>query len=181
MKSIYFIRHGEAEHNIGYLKKGEEAYFSNEFINSSLTENGKNQCNIVKNNNLQVDVVFTSSLKRTLQTTDIIFTHKNIPIIVLDELRECNYNHPCNRREERSKIEKEFPNFITENITEKDEWFIKGDPYNRFDKLTEYLKNTSYTKIGVVSHESYLKEYLLTIGYKKNTKIKNCDVICMEI
>lgn len=181
MKTVYFIRHGEADHNIGFSKFGESAYYSKKYVNSSLTRNGKKQCQKVLNKQLDVEYVYTSPLKRTLQTTEIIFGKSNIPIIVLDELRECNYDHPCNGRKTKQQIQEQFPEYNTKNLCEYDEWFVKGDPYNRCEKLTQYIKTCPASKIAVISHASFLRHYLGTIGWTQDKEIQNCDVICIKL
>lgn len=87
--NIYVARHGEATHNTAML---------NLYRDTSLTSDGKKQANnvyeFILNNNINIDYVFSSNLKRTRQTVsyiknDNILTDK---IIVLPCAHELHYN-----------------------------------------------------------------------------------------
>lgn len=82
---IIFVRHGEAEGNYERIFHG--------ITNSELTEKGKKQAEKVaqrlKNEN--IDIIYSSSLKRAFDTAKYIAGAKNIDnIIVKDELVEIN-------------------------------------------------------------------------------------------
>ena len=68
--SLYFVRHGHADHNAAVEKYGEYAYWDPVYTNARLTEKGimqsKNLNNFFKDNN--PDIVFSSSLRRCLET-----------------------------------------------------------------------------------------------------------------
>src|SRR5579872_3226060 len=108
-KTIYFIRHGQAEHNVGASQYGEKAYFDKKYINAKLTDLGIDQCKNVTKLNLDVDIVYTSPIWRTLETSTINFGGRDIKIIATEEIREKQYNHPCNIREKRSILAANFP------------------------------------------------------------------------
>ena len=184
MKTIHFIRHGEASHNVGFEKDGEAAYFSKDYINSWLTEKGIKQCKMVQNefakNNVKIDIIYTSPLQRTLETTINIFEqYQDVPIIALDELREDNYYHPPNMRETRDEIGKRFPKIVLDRITDKDEWYGKPFPEDRYLKLNKILNATSQSNIAVVSHSKFLLDYFQKIGCAR-VRIKNCEVITIK-
>ena len=141
---ITFIRHGEAEHNVKYSQYGEDAYFD---IN-------------LKIQNLQImvlikliersldidleefDIVITSSLERSLQTTDIIFGNKDILIMVSDLVRENNLNHPCNSRDDKKTICEKYPYFNVSLIDDFDDISsYKNTVDYRVENLNNLLKN----------------------------------------
>ena len=101
-KNIYLIRHGEAQHNINYLKYGSKTFYDINFIDTKLTPNGHKQSSnlnkLWKNIN-DIEIVLVSPLYRTLETATNIFKNYNIPIISLEDLREFpNTKHTCNKR-----------------------------------------------------------------------------------
>jgi len=78
-KTIILVRHGEAQHNVGYREIGEDAYFKKEYIYSSLTSKGKNQAlelanKFVKDEIIKdLEIIITSPLDRAIQTASIIY------------------------------------------------------------------------------------------------------------
>lgn len=81
---LIFVRHAEAEGNIGRVFHG--------WTDSQITEKGHIQAQRVagrlKGEN--IDVLYSSSLKRTIQTAEYISKAKNLPIIRTDKLKEIN-------------------------------------------------------------------------------------------
>lgn len=65
MKTIYFVRHGESEGNVGLVRQGHH---------SSLTEKGMEQARFIANRakKLPVEVLVSSSMKRAVETAEII-------------------------------------------------------------------------------------------------------------
>lgn len=66
---IYFVRHGESEAN-------QRGVFAGQKEDSVLTEKGREQARAtaqeIKNENLKIDKIISSSLKRTKETAEII-------------------------------------------------------------------------------------------------------------
>ena len=184
MKTFYFLRHGEAAHNVGFREYGEIAYFSEEYINSPLTAKGVAQCkeveSVLKEKKTKIDIIFTSPLQRTLETTLNVFGgFDGVPIVALDELREDYHLHPANKRERKDEIERKYPNINVDGISPTDEWYGKPFPSDRFRKLNKILNGTKHAHIAVVSHYGILMEYLRKIGHPQE-QIANCQVIKIE-
>ena len=80
MKTVYFVRHGESEGNVGDFHQEHT---------TPVTEKGRQQAQIVSDRckNLQIDVVISSALERTRQTADIIVSKIKKPL-ELSELFE---------------------------------------------------------------------------------------------
>jgi len=81
---LIFVRHAEAEGNINRHFHG--------WTDSNITEKGHIQAEKLgqRFKDIDVDVIYSSSLKRTLQTASYIAKAKNLPIIRTDKLKEIN-------------------------------------------------------------------------------------------
>ncbi len=90
MKTIYFIRHGEAEHNVSGVFGGH--------IDTKLTEQGVKQANLAGQQanaqNLAFDIIVSSPLERAHHTARILSAHINYPhtqIVLSDALKERHF------------------------------------------------------------------------------------------
>ena len=168
---IYFVRHGETEWNkIGRMQG---------HIDIELNEEGKNQAQIVhdKLSGVKFDKVFSSPLKRTKQTAQII--SESEPII--DERLIERFNGEL---EGKFKDEiKVYPDFNDPNETrfgiETLESF-KGRIYNFLDEIMTKYKNQN---ILVVTHAGvclYVRCYFEGepdgVLYEKY-RLNNCEVL----
>jgi len=81
---LIFVRHAEAEGNLYRIFHG--------WTDGSLTEKGHVQAKLVAERlkDVPIDILYSSSLKRTLQTAGYIAEVKNLPIIRTDKLKEIN-------------------------------------------------------------------------------------------
>lgn len=81
---LIFVRHAEAEGNISRRFHG--------WYDSKITEKGHKQAKKVAErlSELSIDVIYSSSLTRTLQTAQYIADAKRLPIIRTDKLKEIN-------------------------------------------------------------------------------------------
>lgn len=81
---LIFVRHAEAEGNIGRVFHG--------WTDGEITTKGHIQAQRVADRlkDEKIDVLYSSSLKRTLQTAQYISRIKNLPIIRTDKLKEIN-------------------------------------------------------------------------------------------
>jgi broad specificity phosphatase PhoE/orotate phosphoribosyltransferase len=81
---LIIVRHAEAEGNANRLFHG--------WTDSKITKKGHFQALAVAKrlSREKIDVVYSSSLKRTLQTAEYISEVKNLPIIRTDKLKEIN-------------------------------------------------------------------------------------------
>jgi broad specificity phosphatase PhoE len=179
MKTLYFIRHGIAEHNINYLKFGSKTFYDPKFTDTKLVSPGIKQALDLRNSWTElkdIELILVSSLMRTLQTADIIFNNTDKPIIALDYIREYPLGlQTCNKRSSKEEYIKLFPKVDFSSLqTNNDElWFPKReeniDELNvRIEKLMEYVKSRSENIIAIVNHSSF-------IGQLKDKEIKYMD------
>jgi len=82
---IILIRHGETY--------GNKAGVFHGWIDTHLTEKGIKQAHLLKERlkNEQIDYIFSSPLKRCIETARIINIYHNLPIFKVDELKEFNF------------------------------------------------------------------------------------------
>ena len=180
---VTFIRHGEAEHNIAYLTRGDACFYDPELKYSKLTDKGRRQASDVKLDMLP-EIVVTSGLPRALSTTDIIFGNST-KVVVSDIVRETNFHHIVNTRYSVDEILLKYPHYDISRI-ETDEDTVIGtvDPIDgrctMLDELIMNLHYCGYLDIAIVSHHTFLKHYLKG---KTNTDIDldNCETFKLVI
>ena len=185
-KNIYCIRHGTALHNINYKIIGEEAY--NNFPDTPLVNDGVKDAHYLalnwdKLNN--IDLVLVSPLSRTLQTADIIFKHKKIPIIVLDELLEYPQSEQrCNLRKNIRNLSIIYNHMDFSNIKNDEtcEWNEKKLQENieinklkiRIENLKKWIDGRTEKNIAIVGHSSYFNMMLNGIIDNETNELEHC-------
>ncbi|KAI1741263.1 histidine phosphatase superfamily [Xylaria scruposa] len=168
--NIIIIRHAQAEHNVFYDYSIHDA---------PLTALGKEQAaslsRRVSNLQQEVDLIITSPLKRTLQTTRIgwapaIERLGGIGnVICLPELQECN-NYACDTGSSREMLEADpkFAGFNFERLTP--EWTSKKGFWgtdqqaldHRAKKVRQFLRDRPEKNIVVVSHGGIIRRIAAT-------------------
>ena len=102
-KKFYFIRHGETDYN------QEKRYTGLHDI--SLNTTGKKQVKklLCKLDDKNISCIYSSPLKRALESSYIIANYLNIPIIILDKLKERDFGSFQGRKKINYK-KRYFPN-----------------------------------------------------------------------
>lgn len=85
LTSFFFIRHGQTNFN----KERKYAGHIDISLNKQGVEQVENLISLFKNQN--ISIIYTSPLRRAVQTANIIAAHLNIPVIVADGLEERNF------------------------------------------------------------------------------------------
>lgn len=82
---LYFVRHGQTDHNINHILTGR--------LDVPLNETGLKQVEQVgiDSKDLKIDIIFRSPLNRVKQTCEAINKYHNAPVIVSEELIERSY------------------------------------------------------------------------------------------
>jgi len=119
-QTIYLIRHAQSCWNVAEnaaLARGADVYeykFSPELVDTGISELGLEQTKEARERlkDENIKIVFTSPLRRCLQTTYNIFKdHKSKPrVIVVPILREI-FSSACDVSDDIKTIKKEFPDF----------------------------------------------------------------------
>jgi len=140
-KIIYFV-HGTTTDNAAKLCSG----WKQAMLNELGKEQAKDLGNIIKEKDIKFDVIFTSDLKRAIDSSNIAFPDNKK--VVDNRLRECNYGDLDG--EHKSLV------IYEDHIIEK---FPKGESLKdveiRIRDFIEFLKeNYSGQTIGIVAHRA---------------------------
>lgn len=154
-KNIYIIRHGQTDFNVRQIVQGRG-------VNSDLNDEGLKQAELFfrAHQEIQFDVVYTSTLKRTWQTVDN-FIHKNIPHLVRHEIDEIDWGI-FEGVEHNVSLQKEYYDIINQwksgNLTIKIEGGESAqDLADRLNPFVEELKCISQQTILVCTHGRTLR------------------------
>lgn len=192
MKNIWCIRHGTALHNVLYRKIGTKAYTLKKYRDTPLVEKGEEESLILGNtweDIDDIDIVFVSPTKRTLQTATNIFKNKDIEIIANDDIIEYPQTiEICNHRRSKSIISKEFPTVCFNNIKEESKYWIESpnieslfDLKKRSNNFKQMLIERPEKNICIVSHSTFLKEFLLGNVGNIEEELEHCTPFLFKL
>lgn len=162
---IYFVRHGEGEHNV------KELYSDPNF---SLTKKGEEQAKFAADRikTLPIELIISSTFKRTRQTTDIINKQINKKVIYSDLATEIKRPSEIAGKFQKDpeiiKIKKEMDeHFHLPNWHYSDEENFY-DVRQRALDFMEYLTGLEENHILVVTHLIFIQAIVLTMMLKEN-------------
>lgn len=142
MIKIYYFVHGTTTDNASKLCSG----WKEAMLNDLGREQALNLGNVVREKNIKFDIMFTSDLKRAIESSNIAFPEYEK--IIDNRLRECNYG----------SLDGESKNLVIyeDHINEK---FPNGesliDVEKRMREFVEFLKDNYDGKtIGIVAHRA---------------------------
>lgn len=173
IKNIYIIRHGQTDFNVKQVVQGRG-------INSDLNDTGIQQAKLFfeAHKEINFDVVYTSSLKRTWQTVDA-FISKKIPHIATKNLDEIDWgifegveHHPT--------LQETYYNIINEwkngNLSIKIEGGESAqDLADRLQPFVNELFNTKYENILVCTHGRTLRVLMCLMLNKPVSKMDDYE------
>ncbi|SDK69733.1 alpha-ribazole phosphatase [Natronincola ferrireducens] len=183
MTKLYLIRHGETEENANRRFCG--------WTDVSLNQLGKSQALRLTNafKNIEIDVMYTSNLRRAKETAEAIKGDKNYPIHEITSLRELNFgrvegltieeiqkNYPEVYRElENDYVRVKFPD--GESLQEMHERVVNA--------LEEILHQHREKHIAIIAHSGVIRSmvaHLITgnISYHWNFKVDHCSISIIE-
>lgn len=193
MKNIFCIRHGKAHHNVLNDQIGEKAYFLEECFDAPLVNEGLKQAKKLSKNFLQlneIEIVYVSSLTRTIQTAESIFIDREkIKIIALDKIKEFPQGKEiCNKRRSKSVLKSKF---LRTDFSELDSDLDKMWRADRFEKQNElqkrvsdfkiFLKSVNYQNIAIISHNEFLKELLFGRKNSESHDLEHCHPYKLDL
>ena len=188
-KSVYFIRHGYALHNDLFWSIGTDAY--KKYHDTPLLDKGYLQANKCKLDHVKpwngklknIDVVLVSPLSRTISTALTIFgdtRHYCTKFVALDCLMEYPQGGDefCNKRKKIEILKDNYPIIDFSELKEENHWNnykeSMKDLEKRIDTMIEYIKNLDAKKIAVVSHSSFLGQYLFKKIGDEHNELEHC-------
>ena len=187
---IYLIRHGHADHNLGFRTHGEKAYSSTEYYNSALTELGHEQTISVGEKfegRIPVDRIYCSPLKRCIESARNIFGMKKI-LYLWDGLVETKGPYPCNHRPPVEEIRASYERVNLENVSPDwnnleplEDWrdgtegliALKKRATRCFEAISAEAQADGLEAIAIVTHCDWIYAII-------GTKIKNAEVVAIE-
>lgn len=180
--TLYFVRHGETEHNVLGLIQGHS--------DSALTEEGKKQALELQNKfkKIRLSAFYSSDLNRAKETAKIIALPHKLKVIYSQALRERNYGSIEGKpRELLDKIYKSF-----DKLTHKERFHHRADPQAESNKdvierllpfLKQVAKKSSGKSVLLVTHGGLIGIFLRYIGFVTpytRTHIKNGAIVKIE-
>ena len=190
MKQIYFVRHGQTNHNVQRVFQDDS---------ENLNDCGIQQAKLVANRFINdVEVIITSPLRRTQETADIIAKTSGCKLETLDILKEM-MNPPIVRgKSYDDPVASEAYDHWLEKIL-ADESYGRDDVENFFDlslrahQILNILNARSEEKIVVVTHSVTIRAILACIimgektspdiieYFQNHIKINNTGVVCINV
>lgn len=184
MKKLYLVRHGQTTWNLEKRTQGNK--------DSDLTPLGIKQAEILSHRlqNIELDAIFCSPLKRAYLTAEIIAKKQNIEYTLDDRLREINFglweglteeeiiqNYPDNFKLWRDQPHMaEIPNGETIEIAQK----------RMIDFVNSNILESDKKSFLVVSHSVTIRLlllHILSMDLKHYYKLKqdNCAINLIEL
>lgn len=171
-KDFYIFRHGETEFNLQHRQQGSGT-------DLELTPKGKAQALILatKLKPYKPDVIFSSPLKRAVQTAEIVSEISACPLIIKNDLRECFYGVAEGALQ--SELSEKYPQ-IYGNWNNPAIWDIaypdgesKKAALERVWTQLEELAQSTYNIMGIAVHGGTMGSLLNYLQYDF-AKIENC-------
>lgn len=172
MKTIYLVRHGESESNVGPIPELEAP---------ELTENGQAQARSIarRAKNLPIDLLVASTSLRAQQTAGFISTATGLTI----------QSSPLFTERRRASIQvnksKDHPDFIEAETARLANFGVPGYRHSdeetfedlsiRAEAALEYLKLASGEHIMVVSHGLFLRTLIAKVIFGPNLTAYECN------
>lgn len=172
VKKVYFVRHGESEGNAGPIRQGH---------NSELTQKGLEQSGVIAERceRLSIDSVISSTMKRAVETTEIILTRLKKPTEYSDLFVE--------RRRPKEQIGTlkndpkalEAEKTIRENFTVSRFRFSDEENFDdlkmRAGQALRYLQQKPEKNILVVTHGFFLRIIVAYIVFGEKLTAWECE------
>ncbi len=171
MKTIYFIRHGESEGNVGLARQG---------AHGSLTERGREQAKFLANRcaKLSIDIVISSTMSRAKETAEIIahtiqkpletstlFLERRWPSEIVGQLRA---------DPKVVTIDAILKDKFEDDVRYSDEENF-SDLKKRAMETLDFLKNRPEENILVLTHGFYLKIVIAHAVFGDSLNAHECE------
>lgn len=164
-KDFYIFRHGETDYNL-------EKRWQGCGIDTDLNETGLRQAAalVEKLAPKNLEIIYSSALKRALKTAEIIADSLNLEVKIIKDLREGNFGESEGLRKDEValKYPEIFNLWYDENADHLDVAFPGGETKRQMQQrmlgVLEGLLKTKENVIGIASHGSSIRYLLLGFG-----------------
>lgn len=174
MKTIYFVRHGESDANVG-LAQGPL---------SPLTERGRSQARFMaeRAGNLKIEAIIASTMTRAQQTAGIIAEHIGKDSVdstdLLVECRRTSYHDGKSKHDPESiRIDKE----ISEHFTEAEYRYSDEENFDdlkkRAGEALAYLESRPEKHLLVVTHGYFMRVLVAYAAFGPSLTAHECQRI----
>ncbi len=158
---LYLVRHGETEWNVKRLIQGHK--------DIPLNEKGKQQAIKLARQlrNIRFDAIYSSDLKRTSETAELIGIERNLKIITSKSLRERDFGSFAGRSFGKEKNIMKLINNLKLAL-ESETRGIENDK-NLMERFVGFMEKISKENFGktilVVSHAGPMRTFLIRLGW----------------
>ncbi len=174
---LYLMRHGQTDWNVKHRSQG--------WNDIALNENGIAQARIAaeKLQNIEIETIYSSDLKRAKKTADIISAHLDLPVHYTKRLREMNFGKAEGVK--KTDLPAKFPYIYSafNDIKNPERYDIGypngesiGDVQQRFMKLITKLYEDGRKNVLIVTH-GMLVRIFCEICLKKTIRLENGSVL----
>lgn len=172
-KLIYLYRHGETDFNVEGITMGQL-----EGIDTNFTKKGYEQINLLSEEikEHEIEVIYTSDYKRTLETSKLI--NNNLPIFINKEIRGLNMGKyqgmDFNLFIKLDEVQKSFTDY---NIP-----FENGESINELNNrilnfIIRICHETNYEKIAIVTHSAVISNLKSFITKEPFMSLNKCCLL----
>ena len=172
MKTIYLVRHGESEGNVGPIHQTHTEL---------LTPNGRRQAALLgeRFSKIEIDVVICSTAVRAKETADFILEKNPTPVEYSDIFieRRRPSSHAGVAKDDPDAIETEqsiLDNFHVPGFRHSDEENFE-DLKDRARKAFEYLVARPEDRIAVVTHGMFLRVMAAYLMFGEKLTSRECN------
>lgn len=180
IKNFYIFRHGETDYNKAQRMQGH--------MDIPLNDLGKEQARslLQKFDGIQLDVIYSSDLKRASETGSFLSGHFNLPLILCSNLREC-----CLGKAEglyKDEVIEKFGQEALETFYSFTEENMRANPFQGETKaellermktaLEHFARDSEFSHIGVATHGGAMRTLFHSIMEDPfvQMKIDNCSL-----
>ncbi|MCP4912441.1 MAG: histidine phosphatase family protein [Oligoflexia bacterium] len=181
--NFYFFRHGETDWNLAKRCQGH--------TDTELNKTGLDQAKILAKfmDDIELDIIISSDLKRAFYTAQEVASRKNIEIVTTEKLRECHFGEAegLTVDEIKDKFGIDFwDKFQIKGHSNLDLSFpggeSRGSSIKRVQEVIDQYKNQGFENIAISTHGGIVRNYLGSLADESiRIDIFNCCLYKLSI
>lgn len=178
MKTIYFVRHGESEGNVGKIRQT---------TSTQLTEKGIEQVYTIAGRcaHIYADSIISSTMNRAKQTAEIISKTVQLPIEYSELFTERKRPSEVLGKPKDDPTAVKINSLIKENFTQSNWKYSDEENFEDLKKRAlrslHYLQEKSEENIIVVTHGYFLKILAACVLFGENLTSTECEKIITNL